>query len=373
MRILYVSTISATINAFLVPHIHLLLDAGHTVDLACNVSDPIDPTLLERGCKVFPMSFQRSPLKKSNYGAYQSLKKLIGDGKYDWVHTHTPVASTMARLACRDMQDVKVIYTAHGFHFFEGAPLKNWLIYYPVEKWLSGYTDLLITMNSEDYGRVQKKFNAKAVQVVKGVGVNLDKFSVPTETEKQGLRQEYGFAPEDFILVYPAELSYRKHQDLLIEAMERVAQDIPNSKLLLIGDGPNEEAYRQLISERQLDDHIALMGYRKDVANLLMLSDVAVSSSRQEGLPVNVMEAMATGLPLVVSNCRGNRDLVKDGKNGFVITGDAPEAYAAKIGQLYKEGSARESMKKANLADIQNYSTENVLKEMERIYKALLV
>lgn len=373
MRILYVSTISATINAFLIPHIHLLLDMGHTVDMACNVKDPIDATLLERGCRVFPMSFQRSPLKKSNYAAYQSLKQLIIEGKYDCVHTHTPVASTVTRLACRNMQDVKVIYTAHGFHFFEGAPRKNWLIYYPVEKWLSGYTDLLITMNSEDYGQAKKRFHAKAGRFVKGVGVNLDKYVVPSENEKQKLRQEYGFAPEDFILVYPAELSYRKHQDLLIEAMVGVAKNIPNSKLLLVGDGPSEEDYRQLISERQLENHIALMGYRKDVAKLLMLSDVAVSSSRQEGLPVNVMEAMATGLPLVVSNCRGNRDLVKDGRNGYVITGDSPETYAEKIGQLYNDANVREKMKHANLTDIQHYSTESVLKEMEIIYKELLV
>lgn len=372
MKILYVSTLSDTINAFLVPHIHLLMDSGHTVDLACNVSSPINPTLLKRGCRVYPMSFQRSPLKKNNYGAYQNLKKLIEDGKYDWVHTHTPVASTLTRLACRGLKDVKIIYTAHGFHFFEGAPMKNWLVYYPIEKWLARRTDMLITMNSEDYARAKSKLKAKNIQFVNGVGVNLNRFSVQDDLEKIRLRKEYAFDKDAFILVYAADLCYGKHQDILIEAVGKLVGDIPDIKLLLMGKGPNDKLYRDLIEQLGLGDHVQLMGYRNDINQLMMLADVSVSASRREGLPVNVMEAMATGLPLVVSNCRGNADLVKDGKNGFVITDDSPYTYAAKISQIYKDKELSNSMKKANLVAIQKYSTENVLKEMERVYRELL-
>jgi glycosyltransferase EpsD len=374
MKILFVSTTSATINSFLVPHIEMLLDSGHQVDMACNISKPISPILLERGCRVFPMSFQRSPLKKNNFVAYRNLKKLIEGGEYDLVHTHTPIASTLARLACsRGRKGVKVIYTAHGFHFFEGAPLKNWLTYYPIENWLGRYTDVLVTMNKEDYERAKKKFKSKKIRLVNGVGVNLNKFAVQTEVEKNRVRQEYGIDPETFILVYAAELTNRKHQDLLISVMDKLVRDIPNSKLLLIGKGPNQEQYQSLINKLQLNDHIELMGFRGDVDKLMMIADVAVSSSRQEGLPVNVMEAMATGLPLVVSGCRGNSDLVKDGKNGFVIYDGLPEHYAEKILRIYSDRELRSEMKNANLADIQKYSTENVLKEMDEIYKELLV
>lgn len=374
MKILYVSTTSATINSFLVPHIEMLLDSGHQVDMACNISKPISPILLERGCRVFPMGFQRSPLKKNNFVAYRNLKKLIEGGEYDLVHTHTPIASTLARLACsRGRKGVKVIYTAHGFHFFEGAPLKNWLTYYPIENWLGRYTDVLVTMNKEDYERAKKKFRSKKIRLVNGVGVNLNKFAVQTEVEKNRVRQEYGIDPETFILVYAAELTNRKHQDLLISVMDKLVRDIPNSKLLLIGKGPNQEQYQSLINKLQLNDHIELMGFRGDVDKLMMIADVAVSSSRQEGLPVNVMEAMATGLPLVVSGCRGNSDLVKDGKNGFVIYDGLPEHYAEKILRIYSDRELRSEMKNANLADIQKYSTENVLKEMDEIYKELLV
>ena len=372
MKILYVTTVSGTINAFLVPHIHMLLDAGHSVDMACNVNYPINETLLDRGCQVFQLEFQRSPLKKENYGAYRGLKKLIKNGEYDWVHTHTPVASALARLACKGIPDVKVIYTVHGFHFFEGASLKNWLLYYPIEKLLAGDTDVLITMNGEDFQRAKEKLSTKKVEIVDGVGVDLDRFVVQESEEKKRMRQDFGFDENAFILMYAAALCDRKHQDVLIETAGELVKDIPNLKLLLLGRGPNEARYRELIQQLHLEDHVELMGFRYDVDRILQTVDVAVSSSSQEGLPVNIMEAMATGIPLVVSNCRGNRDLVKDGENGFVIQDDSPEMFADKIRRLYSDETLRLRMSQANLVEIQKYATGNVLEEMKGIYQGLL-
>lgn len=372
VKILYVSTVSGTINLFLVPHIHLLLDAGHVVDMACRLDDPINQTLLDRGCKIFPMDFQRSPLDKSNYTSYQNLKSVIDNGNYKWVHTHTPVASALVRLACRGKKDVTVIYTAHGFHFFKGSPMKNWLAYYPVERWLSGYTDVLITINQEDYDFARKKFHAKRVELVNGVGVDLKRFTVPTDPEKRCLRQKYGFDPDAFILVYAAALNNGKHQDVLIKAMSQISREIPNCKLLLLGKGPNREAYQKLIDHLNLQKYVEMMGYRKDVDKLMRLSDVAVSASSREGLPVNVMEAMAIGLPLVVSDCRGNRDLVKDGQNGFLIKEDYPEKYAESIMKIYAGNGLREDMKRENVEAVKKYGVENVLNEMDALYKQLL-
>ena len=130
MKILYVATISDTINGFMIPHIEMLLDKGHDVDIACNVKEAMNSSLVERGCNVFDMEFQRSPIKKENYISYKELKKVIVEGEYDLVHTHTPIASAIVRLACKDISDVKVVYTAHGFHFFKGAPTLNWLLYF---------------------------------------------------------------------------------------------------------------------------------------------------------------------------------------------------------------------------------------------------
>lgn len=372
MNILYVSTISGTINLFLVPHITRLVDQGHTVSVACRVDDPIHPALLASGVKVYPIAFQRSPFDKRNLEAYRALNQLLDEGRFDWVHTHTPVASALVRLACRDRQKMKVLYTAHGFHFFKGASWKNWLTYYPVEKALSRFTDVLITMNSEDYACAVARFSAGRVVNVHGVGVDLGRFTLQTETEKQRLRREYGFAPDDFILVYAAALNNRKHQTVLIEAMAELVKLIPKTKLLLIGKGPNEAGYRALVTLLQLENQVHLMGYRKDVPELMQLADAAVSSSTQEGLPVNVMEAMAIGLPLVVSTCRGNRDLVEDGRNGYMVAFDDPELYAEKIAMLYFNPKKRVSMKKESVEMIQNYAIENVSQEMDRIYADLL-
>src|SRR5690554_6012945 len=135
MKILYVTTISNTVNAFLIPHIRYLIEQGHQVDVAFQINQKVNPEIEELGCKVFNIEFNRSPFNWKNIYAYKRLKRLIKREQYQIVHTHTPVASACVRLACRRMSEIKVIYTAHGFHFYNGAPLGNWIIYYPIEKW----------------------------------------------------------------------------------------------------------------------------------------------------------------------------------------------------------------------------------------------
>jgi glycosyltransferase EpsD len=370
MKILYVATVSNTINAFLVPHIKkLLIEKGNQVDIACNIVQGINPDLIKLGCKIYNIEFQRSPFKKANYKAYIKIKKLIASGEYQLVHTHTPVASFLTRLACRNISNIKVLYTVHGFHFFKGAPLINWLLYYPIEKWLSKYTDCLITINDEDYELAVNKLKARSVKKVPGVGVDLNKF-VPQKLEKKKeLRKQYGYSDDDFILIYVGELNYNKHQDLLIKVVHVLKNKIPNIKLLLVGDGRLIEDYKQQVINLKLEDYIHFLGYRKDVPNLMAIADVAVSASRREGLPVNVMEAMATGLPLVVTDCRGNRDLVANGENGFVVALDDIDAFADAIEKLYNSQELRTKFGRANLEMIKKYSLENVMRCMEEIYR----
>ncbi len=373
MRILYVTTVSNTINGFLVPHIKLLIEKGNQVDVACNIVQEISPDLIKLGCKVYNIEFQRSPFKKANYKAYIKIRKLIASGEYQLVHTHTPVASFLTRLACRNIPNIKVLYTAHGFHFFKGAPLINWLLYYPIEKWLSKYTDCLITINDEDYELAVNNFKARSVKKVPGVGVDLNKFVPQTLEKKKELRKQYGYSDDDFILIYVAELNHNKHQDLLIKVVDVLKNKIPNIKLLLVGAGKLIEDYKQQVRDLKLKDHIHFLGYRKDVPNLMAIADVAVSASRREGLPVNVMEAMATGLPLVVTDCRGNRDLVVNGKNGFVIALDDVDAFADAIERLYNSQELRTKFGRANLEMIKEYSLENVIKYMEEIYRDYII
>jgi glycosyltransferase EpsD len=325
--------------------------------------------------KFYDIPFERSPFKPLNIEAYKELKNIIADNDYDIIHCHTPVGGALARIAARNYRKrgTKVIYTAHGFHFFEGSPVKNWILYYPLEKWLSRFTDVLITLNEEDYNTaLAGKFKAKKIVKVNGVGVNLDKFTMQTDAAKIALRKEYGYSPKDYVLIYVGELIHRKNQEFLINALAKTVQKIPNIKLLLVGDGNLKEHYRNLIKKIGIEDNVELLGYRNDVPKLMLLSDVLVSSSRQEGLPVNVMEGMAVGLPLLVTNCRGNRDLVKDSLNGFLVELDNVDMMSNKIEDMYHCEKEKALFKINNLQLIKQYSIESVLKEMQEIYRECL-
>lgn len=369
MKILYVTTISNTVNGFLIPHIKMLIREGHQVDVAFSVVQEVDPELKNIGCKIHKVPFQRSPFRKENIRAYKFLKKIVVRGRYDLVHTHTPVASAITRLVCKNLKNVKVFYTAHGFHFYKGAPFKSWILYYLSEKWLSRYTDCLITINKEDYDIAIKRFKSDKVKMVHGVGIELNRFQPQTIELKNKVRKEYGYKEDDFILFFAAELNKNKHQDLLINAVNILKKKIPNIKLLLAGTGPLEEQYKKQAHQLGMDFQIQFLGYRNDIENLLMISDIAVASSRREGLPVNVMEAMATGLPLVVTDIRGNRDLVNDGKNGYVINLDNVNEFVYSVDRLYNDDEIRKKFSVTSLELVKKYSLENVLKEMKFIYK----
>ena len=172
MKILYITTISNTMNAFLVPHIKALVESGHKVDVAFNIVGAVSQELIDLGCTVHEISFQRSPFSSENLNAYKDLKRIIKEYDYELVHTHTPIASFLTRMVCRNNSNIKVVYTAHGLHFFKGAPLKNWLVYYPAELFASRYTDTIITINQEDYKRGKKSFKSKNVEYIHGVGLN---------------------------------------------------------------------------------------------------------------------------------------------------------------------------------------------------------
>lgn len=364
-KVLFVATVENHLHAFHLPYLKWFSEIGYEVHTACNgdeLSLPAD--------KCFNIPFARSPFKKDNITAYKELKRLIIEEAYDVIHCHTPVGGVLTRLAARKVRKkgTKVIYTAHGFHFYKGAPLINWLLYYPIEKWLAGYTDVLITINKEDYDLANKSFKAKQVEYVNGVGVNLNKFKPQIAEDKIQLRKAYGYKENDFILIYAGELNYNKNQGFLISAIALLKEKIPNIKLLLAGIGELLEQYKGQANTLGVINHLEFLGFRNDIPSLMLLSDIAVSSSRREGLPVNVMEAMASGLPLVVTNCRGNRDLVSDANNGYVIEIDDLDGFSQAIQKLYNSAELRKAMAEYSLQLIEKYSIEKVMEQMERVY-----
>lgn len=365
MRILYVTTVSSTMS-FFTDHIMMLLELGHTVDFACNVTKPVNPKLTMRGCKVYDMSFSRSPFTKANCVGYKQLKRIIQEGQYDVIHTHTPIASALVRVACRRNKDIKVIYTAHGFHFYKGASWLNWLFYYPVEKWLSRYTDVLITINKEDYERAKRSFKAGRIEYVPGVGVDVEKYG-SVVVDRKAKRKELGLAEDDFVLVSTGELNDNKNHKTVIQAVHRLNN--PSVKYLICGQGPLKNELLNLVQELGLEHQVMLLGYRTDIIEINHIADVFVFPSFREGLSVALMEAMACGLPVVCSDIRGNRDLIEDGKGGFLVEPKDVAGFAQSIKSLSENSALSKRMGQHNVVRVRDFDTSIVLRHMKDIYK----
>ena len=309
MKILYVTTISNTVNAFLIPHIKMLVENGHSVDIACNIVQPIKPELIDMGCKVYNIPFQRSPIHKLNLHAFGSFKNLIRTEVYDIVHTHTPVASAIVRLACKKNSSIKVIYTAHGFHFYKGAPLINWIIYYPIEWYCAQITDVLITINKEDFVFAQKKLKAKSIVYIPGVGIDAKKFA-KLSTNRDAKRTELGVGKNDILWLSIGELNRNKNHEIVIRALSKLNRK--DMHFAIAGAGVLENHLKTLAQTTGVAENVHILGLRSDVSELLNAADIFVHPSIREGLPIALMEAMAVGLPCIVSKIRGNIDLIDD-------------------------------------------------------------
>lgn len=346
-------------------YIKQLLDEGHKVDVATNGSSSKVPSCYrEWGCAIYQIDTARSPLKKGNIRAIKQLKELVEKEKYDIVHCHTPVAAMCTRLACRSARKkgTKVFYTAHGFHFYKGAPLKNWVLFYPVERLCAHFTDVLITINKEDYALAQKKLKAKRVEYVPGVGIDLEKFGHAV-VDKAAKRKELG-VPEDATLILSVgELNANKNHETVIRAIEEL-----DVYYIIAGKGELQDHLQNVIDSLGMTKRVKLLGYRTDVAELYKTADVYVLPSIREGLNASVMEAMSSGLPCVISRIRGNTDLIADTEGGFLCDTFDRSTYAKNINLLSNEQSLREAMGQNNLANIKKFSTETVSKIVHKLY-----
>ena len=334
MKILYCATVRSHIGQFHVPVINALKAAGHEVHAAYHDNSDDKPGLdLSMLDKVFEVPFERSPYSPQNIKACKILKKIIDEENYDIIHCHTPVGGVMTRIAARDARKrgTKVFYTAHGFHFYKGAPKKYWAMFYPVEKRLAKDTDVLITINQEDYDLARKHFKAGKVVKVNGVGVDLTKFHVASEEEKRAAREALGIKPEQFVMLCAADLSYRKNQPMIFRAMARIKDECPNLLALLPGQPILKEEYEKLCNQLGISDMVQLMGYRRDIDKLLAACDCVISSSRQEGLPMNLIEAAASGRYIIATDVRGNTDVVRQSGFGTLVKLNDDAAMAEEI------------------------------------------
>lgn len=372
MKALFVATARSHIGQFHMPFIRELQKRGFTVDAAYKDNSADKPGLdLSDIDHVFEVPFSRSPYSFSNIKAFFELKKIIKNGGYDVVHCHTPMGAVVTRLAAKGMRKkgLKVIYTAHGFHFYKGAPRMNWLFFYPVEKYLAKFTDALITINEEDYNCAEHgDFSAGKIYKTHGVGVDINKFSPLSEEKKQSLRKTFGFFDDDFLIIYPADFCHRKNQNMLLKAFAKLQKKYPQAKLLLCGQDTASDEIKSLAASLGVSGGVYYLGYRRDINDLVGMSDVSVSSSRQEGLPVNIIEAMAMGNAVVATDVRGNNDLVADGENGFLVNSDDPQQMSKRLSELIESKDLLERFGKNSLKNVKKYSIENVNEELIDIY-----
>lgn len=354
MRILYVTTISSTMD-FFKSLIKELIDDGNIVDIATNESEkPVSDCFKEWGCKIVQIPTSRSPFSLGNVQAIKQIRRVAEN--YDIVHCHTPLASAATRIACNRLRKkgLKVIYTAHGFHFYKGAPLKNWLIYYPVE-WICAYwTDVLITINKEDFERAKKHLHAKKVEYVPGVGIDIEKFA-NTKVDRKQKRKELGIPEDVFLILSVGELNENKNHKAIIEAISK--NNDKSIHYAIAGKGELESFLKDFAKKCGVEKNIHLLGYRTDVAELYKTADLYALPSKREGLNVSLMEAMASGTNCIVSRIRGNIDIVEP-KQTFEPTNSDSIVYAIKnsLGSI------------CNYLDIYNFDSKQINKKTKSIY-----
>ena len=371
-KVLFAATVVKThIMEFHIPYLKMFQDMGWETAVAArnDYENPAD-CVIPHCDAYYNIPFERLPWKAGNLSAYRQLKQLIDRENFDIIHCHTPMGAMIARLAAMGARKkgTKVLYTAHGFHFYKGASLVHWLVYYPVEWVLAHVTDVLITMNKEDYALAQEKMHAKRLEYIPGVGIETAKFraGVTGRIEK---RQELGLAESDFLILTVAEMTRNKNHSTVLKALALLKDtaEFPSMRYLICGRGENEQNLRREAEKLGIAEHVIFLGYRHDVPDLLRCSDLFAFMSFREGLPVALMEAMGSGLAVICSRIRGNTDLIEDGVEGMIAE-NTPEAVADGILELYRNPELRQRYGSAAAEKVKQFDAENVHRIMKEIY-----
>lgn len=370
MKVLLTATVQSHICQFHRPLEQML--HAHGCELHVAAADNLEEKnglKLDFADRIYPVRFSRKPLSLDNAAAFLQLRRILKSGAYDVVHCNTPAAGVITRMAWLSLRNRngKLYYTAHGFHFYRGAPVINWLLYYPVEKLLAAWTDKVITVNREDYRLAKKRFSTETVMIC-GVGVDEKRFYPLSEVERKQLRQRMGYRQEQQLILCAGELVSNKNQEMAVRMMLRLKNSCPQAILLLAGNGPKKNFLMKQVHAYQLEDRVQFLGYRTDIERYQQIADLSVSCSRREGLPLNVVEAMMTGHPVIAARNRGHQELIRPGINGWLVDQEDDLAMALYAYRYLKHPELAAKMGRQTRASVGAYSCEQVKKQLEKIF-----
>lgn len=369
-KALIVTRVSGFVPQFEMNNVKILQEMGYEIHYAANYETVVygkdNHRLLNTGIKQHHIPFGRSPLSRDVWRNYNQLKQLMLEQDFDLIHCHMPMTGVLTRMAAKKVRkvtkkEVPVLYTAHGFHFYKGAPWKNWL-YYFVEKYYARYTDCLILINEEDYERGSRFEVRGKVERIPGIGMK----PLPEEEEPVDVCAKYHIPKENKIVVSVGELTARKNHLVMLKAMDRFRR-VPLT-YIICGTGPLQQELEKQIGEMHLQGKVILAGYCEAIGDVLRQADIFAFPSLQEGLPVAVMEAMQAGLPVVALDIRGNHDLIEDSSGGFLFMENREENYvkALKYFLAYPEEAVR--MGQWNKERVKAFSLDKVEAKMRQIY-----
>ena len=364
-KALIVATVWPFYN-FLANDIRVLQDLGYQVHCATNFHSKIYRDVAVHGVIKHDICFSRSPFSKNNIQAYRQLKAIIKENRFQIIHCHTPVAGILARLAARNerRKGTKVLYTSHGYHFHRGGSKKNWLIYYPIEKLCSRMTDIIITINEEDYALTKKKFHTKVCYRIPGVGIECARFELENFDTKE-YKRTLGISEDDRVIISVGEVNTNKNHSLIIRSIAQFND--PDIHYFIAGNGNQMESNAELARSLGIENQVHFLGYRTDIPQLDTMADIFAFPALREGLGLAPIEAMACGTPVIGMDTRGVREYVRDGETGYKFDNSVSSCVQA-LGNCFKL-LEKPGLQKTCKLEAKKYCRENSERIMCEIYR----
>lgn len=364
-KIFFVASIPNHIKAFHLPYLQWFKDNGYETHIATN--GPLESPCID---KFHIVNFSRSIYSKDNFKAFFQLKKIVEREQYDLINCHTPIAGAITRMASYRARKngTKIIYTAHGFHFYDGAPFRNWLFFYPIERLLTRYTDALITINTEDYRRIKRIGSSRCKYfLINGIGVDSDKFF----PKKRGAKELFS-TKKNIVLTYVARLEKEKGHHFLIDSIIRNKDTFEGIKIQFVGDGYFSDELKQKVSHNGLGNIVSFLGFREDIPDIFRDSDFVLSASEREGLPINIVEGLLTGLPAIATINRGHLELIDNECDGFLFSINDEKMFIEIIRKVKSKKYNYEKLSENALQKAVKFSLNSSLDKITKIYQEIL-